>query len=158
MTGKASEANELLCDNNTVKFHHFNRSVFFKENLAFWTKYSVKKQFFLFPTKFIRISLRIKQAKYRKWLSKLLTDRRERDIVWQQHCKDSSCQLVRFFFKKTWLSRWDLSLKTILFISNKVYKDVKANKARRTLPMTKKALNAIELLCDSHRHSRFMLQ
>ena len=62
--------------------------------------------------------------------------------MWQQHCKDSSCQLVRFFFKKTWLSRWDLSLKTILFISNKVYKDVKANKARGTLPMTKKALNA----------------
>ena len=24
--------------------------------------------------------------------------------------------------------------------------------------MTKKALNAAELLCDSHRHSRFMLQ
>ena len=40
------------------------------------------------------------------------------------------------------------SKKTIIFISNKVYKDLKANKARWTLPMTKKALDANELLCE----------
>ena len=38
------------------------------------------------------------------------------------------------------------SKKTILFISNKVYKDLKANKARWTSPITKKALDANELL------------
>ena len=48
--------------------------------------------------------------------------------------------------------------KTIIFISNKVYKDVKANKAKWTSPITKKALNANKLLCDSHRHSRFTLR
>ena len=40
------------------------------------------------------------------------------------------------------------SKKTILFISNKVYKDLKANKARWTSPITKKALDANELLCE----------
>ena len=38
------------------------------------------------------------------------------------------------------------SKKTILFISNKVYKDLKANKARWTSPITKKALDVNELL------------
>ena len=38
------------------------------------------------------------------------------------------------------------SKKTILFISNKVYKDLKANKARWTSPITKKALDTNELL------------
>ena len=31
MTEKALDANELLCDNNTVKTHHVNRSDFFKK-------------------------------------------------------------------------------------------------------------------------------
>ena len=31
MTIKASDANELLCDNNTVKTHHVNRSDFLKK-------------------------------------------------------------------------------------------------------------------------------
>ena len=35
MTEKALDANELLCDNNTVKTHHFNRLDFLKKNLAF---------------------------------------------------------------------------------------------------------------------------
>ena len=44
MTKKASDVNEiLLCDNNTVKTHHVNRSDFFLRNLAFWTRYSIKK-------------------------------------------------------------------------------------------------------------------
>ena len=34
------------------------------------------------------------------------------------------------FLKKTWLSGQNLKYKTILFISNKVYKDLIANKAR----------------------------
>ena len=38
-----------------------------------------------------------------------------------------------------------LSKKTILSISNKVYEDLKASKARQTSPMTKKALDANEL-------------
>ena len=31
MTKSASDANELLCDNNTVKTHHVNRSDFLKK-------------------------------------------------------------------------------------------------------------------------------
>ena len=55
--------------------------------------------------------------------------RREQVIVQQQHREDSSCQSLRFL-KKTWLSRQDLKLKAILFICNKVYKDLNMNKAR----------------------------
>ena len=44
------------------------------------------------------------------------------------------------------------SKKTIMFISNKVYRDFKANKARWISPMTKKALGANELLCDNHNN------
>ena len=40
--------------------------------------------------------------------------------------------------------------KKILFISNKVYKDLKANKARWTSLITKKALDTNELLCDNN--------
>ena len=39
-----------------------------------------------------------------------------------------------------------------MFISNKVYRDFKANKARWISPMTKKALGANELLCDNHNN------
>ena len=31
MTVKASDANKLLCNNNTIKTHHVNRSDFFKK-------------------------------------------------------------------------------------------------------------------------------
>ena len=55
MTKKALDANELSCDNNTVKTHYVNRSDFLKK-LGFLDKILSKKQFFLFPTKFIRIS------------------------------------------------------------------------------------------------------
>ena len=48
--------------------------------------------------------------------------------------------------------------KTILFISNKVCKNVKANKAGWTSPMTKKALARTRLLCDNQRHSGFPLR
>ena len=51
----------------------------------------------------------------------------------------------QIFLKKTWLSGQDLQLKNNSF-SDKVYKDVKVNKARLTSPMTKKALDASELL------------
>ena len=40
--------------------------------------------------------------------------------------------------------------KKIIFISYKVYKDLKVNKARWTSLMTKKALDANELLCDNN--------
>ena len=42
------------------------------------------------------------------------------------------------------------SKKQFLFISNKVYEDLKANKVRQMSPMTKKALDANELLCDNN--------
>ena len=56
MTKKALDANELLCDNNTLKTHCVNHSDFLKKKLGFLDKILSKKQFFLFPTKFIRIS------------------------------------------------------------------------------------------------------
>ena len=49
MTKKVFDANELLCDNNTVKTHQVNRSDF-KKRLGFVDKIFGKKQFFLFPT------------------------------------------------------------------------------------------------------------
>ena len=70
MTKKASDVNEiLLCDNNTVKTHHVNRSDFFFKKLGFLDKIFIKKKknnYFLFPTKFIRISRRIKQGEHRQ--------------------------------------------------------------------------------------------
>ena len=54
------------------------------------------------------------------------------------------------FFKKLGFLDKIFSKETIIFISNKVYKDLKANKARWTSPMTKKALDANELLCDNN--------
>ena len=65
MTEIALDANELLCDNNTVKTHHVNRSDFKKKKIGFLDKILSKKQFFLFPTKFIRISRRIKEGEHR---------------------------------------------------------------------------------------------
>ena len=55
----------------------------------------------------------------------------------------------QIFLKKTWLSGQDLQLKNNSF-SDKVYKDVKVNKARWTSPMTKKALDANKLLWDNN--------
>ena len=52
----------------------------------------------------------------------------------------------QIFLKKLGSLDTIFSKKTILFISNKVYKDLKANKARWTSPITKKALR-IEELC-----------
>ena len=70
MTKKALDANELLCDNNTVKTHYVNRSDFEKK-LGFLDKILGKTPAFLFQTKFIRISRRIKQGEHRQWLKKL---------------------------------------------------------------------------------------
>ena len=71
--------------------------------------------------------------------------------MWQQHCKYSSCQSVRFFFKKLgFLDKIFNKKKQLFFISNKVYKDLKANKARWTSPMTKEVFDANELLCDNN--------
>ena len=47
MTKKASDANELLCDNNTVKTHHVNRSDFFKK-LGFLDKIFSKKNYLFY--------------------------------------------------------------------------------------------------------------
>ena len=55
--------NDLLFDINTVKTHHVNWSDFFKKN-GFLDKFSSKKQFFLFPAKFTRISRQIKQSEH----------------------------------------------------------------------------------------------
>ena len=63
MTKKALGANKLLCDNNTVKIHHVKWSDL-KKKLSFLDKIFSKKQFFLFPTKFIRISRQIKQSEH----------------------------------------------------------------------------------------------
>ena len=49
MAKEVLDANELLCDNNTVKTHQVNRSDF-KKRLGFVDKIFGKKQFFLFPT------------------------------------------------------------------------------------------------------------
>ena len=43
---------------------------FFKKKLGFLDKILGKKQLFLFPTKFIRISRRIKQGEDRQWPKK----------------------------------------------------------------------------------------
>ena len=69
MNIKASDANEL-CD-NTVKTHFVSRSDYFFIKLGFLAKIFSKKQFFLFPTKFIRISRRRKQGKHRQCPKKL---------------------------------------------------------------------------------------
>ena len=69
---KVFDANELLCNNNTVKTHQVNRSDF-KRRLGFVEKIFRKKQLFLFPTKFVRMSRRIKKGEHRQWLLKLQT-------------------------------------------------------------------------------------
>ena len=58
----------------------------------------------------------------------------------------------QIFFKKLgFLDKIFSKKKTIIFISNKVYKDLKANKARWKSPITKKVLDANEiLLCDNN--------
>ena len=66
MTKKVLDANELLCDNITVKTHQVNRSDF-KQRLGFVDKIFSKKQFFLFP----RMSRRIKKGEHHQWLLKL---------------------------------------------------------------------------------------
>ena len=53
MTIKASDTNELLCDNDTVTTHHVDRSDFLRK-LGFLDKiFRKKKQFILSPTKFL---------------------------------------------------------------------------------------------------------
>ena len=63
MTIKDSAINKLLFDNNTVKTHLVNQSDFLRK-LGFLDKIFSKKQFFLFPTNFIRISRQIKQGEH----------------------------------------------------------------------------------------------
>ena len=63
MTIKDSAMNKLLFDNNTVKTHLINQSDFLRK-LGFLDKIFSKKQFFLFPTNFIRISRQIKQGEH----------------------------------------------------------------------------------------------
>ena len=94
MTKKVLDANELLCDNNTVKTHQVNRSDF-KKRLGFVDKIFGKKQFFLFPTKFVRMSRRIKKGEHRQWLLKLQT--------WTSYCVNHSNHAEpRFFNFKEW--------------------------------------------------------
>ena len=59
MTPTASDANKLLCDNNTVKTRHDNRSDFLRK-LGSLDKIFSKNQFLLFATKFKGISRQIK--------------------------------------------------------------------------------------------------
>ena len=61
MTMKDLEMNKLLFENNTVKTHLVNQSDFLRK-LGFLDKILSKKQFFLFPTKFIRISRQISKV------------------------------------------------------------------------------------------------
>ena len=75
MTIKASDANKLLCDNNTGKTHHVI-GLIYERKLGFLDNISSKKQFFLFAKKFIRISRRIKQDKHRQFLYQLQTQTR----------------------------------------------------------------------------------
>ena len=72
MTKKVLDTNDILCDNNTVKTHQVNRSDF-KKRLGFVDEIFSKKQLFLFPTKFVRMSRRIKKGEHRQWLLKLQT-------------------------------------------------------------------------------------
>ena len=65
MTIKDSDMNKLLFDNNTVKTHLVNWSDFLRKH-GFLGNIFSKKQFFLFPTKFIRISRQIKQGEQRQ--------------------------------------------------------------------------------------------
>ena len=65
MTMKDLEMNKLLFENNTVKTHLVNQSDFLRK-LGFLDKILSKKQFFLFPTKCIRISRQIKQGEHRQ--------------------------------------------------------------------------------------------
>ena len=109
----------------------------FLRNLAFWTRSSAKKKkFFLFLTKFIRISRWIKQD---EWA-----------IVWHITVKTHHVNRSDFFKKLGFLDKIFSKKKKILFISYKVYKDLKVNKARWTSLMTKKALDTNELLCDNN--------
>ena len=64
MTSKASDANELLCDNTTTLLRLIMSigQIFWKK-LGSLDKIFSKKQFYLFPTKVIRISRWIKQGK-----------------------------------------------------------------------------------------------
>ena len=70
--------------------------------------------------------------------------------MWQRHCKDFSSHSVRFLKKDDFLNKIFRKIKQH-FISNKVYRDFKASKARWISPMTKKALGANELLCDNQQ-------
>ena len=70
MTNKVLDMNELLFDINTVKTHHVDGQIFLKKP-GFLDKFSSKKQFFLFPAKFIRISRQIKQSEHHQWPKKL---------------------------------------------------------------------------------------
>ena len=72
MTKKIFDANELLCNNNMVKTHQVNRSDF-KRRLGFVENIFRKKQLFLFPIKFVRMSRRIKKGEHCQWLLKLQT-------------------------------------------------------------------------------------
>ena len=65
MTKKVYDANELLCDSNTVKAHQVNWSDF-QKRLGFVDKIFSKKQLFLFPTKAVRMSRRIKKGEHRQ--------------------------------------------------------------------------------------------
>ena len=57
MTTKASDANELLYDNTTTLLRLImSISQIFLKKLGFLDKIFSKKQFYLFPTKAIRIS------------------------------------------------------------------------------------------------------
>ena len=107
----------------------------------------MKEKIFL-PTKFIRTSWRTKKVNitndYNSFRCEWVIC--DNNTVKSHHVNWSD------FFKKTWLSwlSWSRSsLKKILFICNKVYKDLKVNKTRETSAMTIKVSDANEL--TSHK-------
>ena len=74
MTIKASDTNELLCDNNTLRLITSIGQIFLDfRKLGFLDKIFSKKQVFLFPTKFIRMSRQIKQGEYCQQTKKMQT-------------------------------------------------------------------------------------
>ena len=148
MTKKASDVNEiLLCDNNTVKTHHVNRSDFFLRNLAFWTRYSIKKPIIFISNKVYK-DLKANKARWTSPMTKKVFDANE--LLCDSNTVKAHQVNWSDFKKRLGFVDKIFSKKTIIFISNKVCKDVKANKERWTSPMTIKASDANEFLCDNH--------
>ena len=134
MTKKASDANDLLCDNNTVKTHHVNRSDFFK------TRSSVKKTI-CFISNQVYKDVKANKARWTSPMTKKALDANE--LLRDNNTVKTHPVRIGFVNKI-------FSKKKFFVFFNKVCKDFKANKERWTSPMTIKASDAIEFLWDDH--------